>query len=64
MLERGWQCTVKGGCSDIGGPCPSCLCSYCEGEETIGAAKTPEGDLIDVLCPHCDGISRYGKRRG
>jgi hypothetical protein len=46
MLERGWQCTVKGGCSDI------------------GAAKTPEGDWIDVLCPHCAGISRYGKRHG
>jgi hypothetical protein len=51
------RCIVRGGCSEIGGPCPSCelVCDDCKGSGNGPSAKTAEGDMMDYPCPTCGG---------
>jgi hypothetical protein len=54
-LPQRTVCSVEGGCSDIGGPCPSCYCEACEGMGVVPG--DPEGDALEE-CQCCNGSGR------
>jgi hypothetical protein len=49
-------CSIPGGCSDLGGPCPSCICENCGGRGYVPG--DPEADPIEE-CQDCDGTGHY-----
>lgn len=50
-------CSVVGGCSIFGGPCPSCHCDHCDGTGGVNDGDPETGDRM-IDCQMCGGTGR------